>query len=244
MRLPIVLSLSVQHSSSVATQWIVPSAVPCHSACWSSLRLQRRIGVIDLAVGPLVVVGRVDQILVQRLAVDRQALAARLGDGGDAGAGGHVHHVERGAGHVLGEPQDAAEAQVLGQLIVHLGEVLEADAALADQLGVHVHDDVVVFGMDDAEPALLGQHLERLPDVAEIDHAAGARRQDVGGEDLERRIAGLDRLGELAGEFGRRLGMQHDVIGPVARAFSDEILVARLDRLLRRARRRANRRSR
>ena len=88
--------------------------------------------------------------------------------------------------------------------------------------------------MDDAKPALLRQHLERLPDVAEIDHAAAARRQDVGGEYLQRRIAGLDRLRELPGEFGRRLGVQHDVIGPVARALSDEVLVARLDRLLRR----------
>ena len=144
-----------------------------------------------------------------------------------------MHHVERGAGHALREPQDAAEAQVLRELVVDLGEMLEAHAPLADELGVHVHDDVVVFCMDDAEPAFLRQHLERLPDVAEIDHAAAARRQDVGGEDLERRIAGLDRLRELAGEFGRRLGVQHDVVGPVARALADKILVARLDRLLR-----------
>ena len=86
-----------------------------------------------------------------------------------------MHHVERGAGHAFGEPDDAAEAQVLRQRVVHLGHVLEADAALADQLRVHVHDDVVVLGVDDAEPALLRQHLERLPDVAEVDHAAGAR---------------------------------------------------------------------
>jgi hypothetical protein len=36
MRLPTVLSLSVQHSSSVAMQWIRSLAVPCHSAFWSS----------------------------------------------------------------------------------------------------------------------------------------------------------------------------------------------------------------
>ena len=86
-----------------------------------------------------------------------------------------MHHVERGAGHALGKPQHAAEAQILRQLVVHFGQILEADPALADELGIHVHDDVVVLGVDDAEPALLGQHLERLPDVAEIDHAAGAR---------------------------------------------------------------------
>ena len=59
---------------------------------------------------------------------------------------------------------------------MHLGHVLEADAALADQLRVHVHDDVVVLGMDDAEAALLGEDLEHLPDVAEVDHAALALR--------------------------------------------------------------------
>ena len=81
------------------------------------------------------------------------------------------------------------------------------------------------------EPAFLGQNLERLPDIAEIDHAAAARRQDVGGENLQCRVAGLDRLGELTGKFRRRLGMQHDVVGEVAGAFADEILVARLDGL-------------
>src|SRR5262249_57607529 len=59
-------------------------------------------------------------------------------------------------------------------------------------------------------------------------------RKDIGGEYLERRVAGLDRLGELAGEFGRRLGVQHDVVGPVAWAFPNEVLVARLDGLPRR----------
>ena len=57
-------------------------------------------------------------------------------------------------------------------------------------------------------------------------------------------IAGLDRLRELAGEFGRRLGVQHDVVGPVARALADEILVAHLDRLRAPRRRRANRQNR
>ena len=90
---------------------------------------------------------------MQRLAVDRQPLPTRLGDGGDAGAGGDVHHIKRGAGHAFGEPQHAAEAQILRQPIVDFGEMLKADPAFADQLGIHVHDDVVVLGMDDAEPA-------------------------------------------------------------------------------------------
>ena len=100
-----------------------------------------------------------------------------------------MHHVERGPGHALRKPQDAAEAQVLRELVVDLREILESDASLADELGVHVHDDIVVFCMDDTEPAFLRQHLERLPNVTEIDHAAAARGQDVGGEDLERRVA-------------------------------------------------------
>src|SRR5215472_8685204 len=107
--------------------------------------------------------------------------------------------------------------------------MLVAHAPLADELGVHVHD--VVFRVNDAESTLLREHLERLPDIAEVDHAAAARRKDIGGEYLERRVAGLDRLGELPGEFRWRLGVQHDVVSPVARAFADEVLVARLDRL-------------
>ena len=145
-----------------------------------------------------------------------------------------MHHVERGAGYAFGEAQNAAEAQILRELIVDFGEMLEADAALTNELGVHVHDDVVIFRMDDAEPALLRQHLKRLPDIAEIDHAAGARRQDIGGEYFQRRITGLNCLRELAGEFRRRLGMQHDVVGPVAGAFADKVLIARLDGLERR----------
>src|SRR5262249_51277009 len=88
--------------------------------------------------------------------------------------------------------------------------------------------------MNDPESALLRQHLERLPDIAEVNHAAAARRKDIGGEYLERRVAGLDRLSELAGEFGRRLRMQHDVVSPVTWAFPDEVFVTRLDGLQRR----------
>jgi hypothetical protein len=108
-----------------------------------------------------------------------------------------VHHIERGAWHAFSKPQDAAEAQVLRQLVVDFGKVLEANSSFADELGVHVHDDVVVFGVDDAEPALLRQDLERFPDIAEINHAAGARWQDVRGEYLERWVASLNCFREL-----------------------------------------------
>src|SRR5258708_34951310 len=105
--------------------------------------------------------------------------------------------------------------------------MLVADPPLADELGVHVHDDVVVFCMNDAESALLRQHLERLPDIAEVDHAAAARGKNIGGEYLERRVAGLDRRSELPSEFVRRLGVQHEVVSPITWAFSGEFLVAR-----------------
>ena len=185
--------------------------------------------MIDLTVRALVVLGGVEHVLVQRLAVDRQALRARLRDRPDAGRGTDVHHVERGAGHVFREPQDAAEAQVLGKRVVRFRQMLEANPALADQLVVHVHDDVVVLGVNDAEAALAGEHLEGLPDVTEIDHPPGPAGQYVGREDLEGRVAGLDGFGELAGEGVRRLAMEHDVVGPVAVAAPDEILVPRLD---------------
>ena len=64
-----------------------------------------------------------------------------------------MHHVERRALDVFGEPDNPVERQVLAQRIVDLRHVLEADAVLADQLFVHVHDDVVVFGVDRGEPA-------------------------------------------------------------------------------------------
>ena len=72
------------------------------------------------------------------------------------------------------------------QRVVHLGHVLEAGAVLADQLFVHVHDEVVVLGVDRGDAAGLRQDLQHLPDVAEIDHAALAAGGDVGGEDLDR----------------------------------------------------------
>ena len=73
-----------------------------------------------------------------------------------------------------GQADDPVERQILRKRVVHLGHVLEAGAVLADQLFVHVHDDVVVLGMDDGDAAGLRQDLQHLPDVAEIDHAAPA----------------------------------------------------------------------
>src|SRR5262249_21445118 len=114
---------------------------------------QRRIGVVDLPIGALVVFGGVTQVLVQRLAIYGQFLPARLHDGGDAGRGGDVHHIEGGTGDAFGKPQDTAKTQVLRQSIVNVGEMLEADPAFTDQLGIHMHDDVVVLCVDNAKPA-------------------------------------------------------------------------------------------
>jgi hypothetical protein len=74
---------------------------------------------------------------VQGLPVNGEALPPGLADRGDARGSRNMHHVERRAGHAFGESQDAAEAEVLGQAIVDLGEILKADPAFADQLGIH-----------------------------------------------------------------------------------------------------------
>ena len=57
-----------------------------------------------------------------------------------------------------------------------LGHVLETDPSLPDQLPIHVHDDIVVLCVDDAQAAMLGEHLEHLPDIAEVEHANVAER--------------------------------------------------------------------
>src|SRR5215469_6650832 len=109
--------------------------------------------------------------------------------------------------------------------------MFKTNATLTNQLRVHMHDDVIVFRMDDAKAAFFRQNLKRLPDVTKINHAAAARRQDIGREYLQRRVTRLDRLRQLTRKFRRRFGMQHDVIRPVAGAFSHEILVTILDGL-------------
>ncbi|NJK90211.1 MAG: hypothetical protein HC923_13035, partial [Myxococcales bacterium] len=60
---------------------------------------------------------------------------------------------------MLGQPDDAAEGQVLRHGVVHLGHMLEAGPALACQHVVHMHDDLVVLGMDRADAALALQHF-------------------------------------------------------------------------------------
>jgi hypothetical protein len=71
-----------------------------------------------------------------------------------------VHHIQRGTFDIGREANDPVERQILRQRDVHLGHVLEAGPILADQLFVHVHDDVVVLGVDRGDAAGLRQHLQ------------------------------------------------------------------------------------
>jgi hypothetical protein len=77
--------------------------------------------VIHLPIRTLIVLGRVEQVLVQGLPVDGQLLSAGLTDGGDAGGSRNVHHIEGRSGHALGKSQNAVKTEVLGQPIVDLG---------------------------------------------------------------------------------------------------------------------------
>ncbi len=86
--------------------------------------------------------------------------------------------------------------------------------------------------MDRGDPPGLGQNLQHLPDVAEIDHAALARGGDVGGEDLDARVPGGDRFGELRQDLRGDLALHHRVKGVVAMAVAGPFLLAPLDRLL------------
>ena len=96
-----------------------------------------------------------------------------------------MYHVERRPFDILRKPDHPVEGQVFRQGVVHLGHVLEADAVLADQLLVHVHDDVVVFGVDRRDAALLRDDLQHLPDIAELHHPPLAVRANIGGEHLD-----------------------------------------------------------
>ena len=65
-------------------------------------------------------------------------------------------------------------------------------ASLTLQLVLHVGDDVVFFGMDGHDAAVLAHLLENLPQVSHGD--AGVK----GREDLEAGDSGLDGLTDLA----------------------------------------------
>ena len=115
---------------------------------------------------------------------------------------------------------------------MHFGHVLEAGPVFAEQLLVHVHDEIVVFGVDSGDAAGLRQYLQHLPDVAEIDHSALAAWGNVGREDLDAWVPGLDRLGQLRQQLMRQLTLHHRVKRIVAMAIAGPFLLPPLDRLL------------
>ncbi len=142
-----------------------------------------------------------------------------------------MHHVHRRTLDAFGETDDPVERQILRQRGMRRGQILEAGAVLARQLLVHVHDKIVVLGMDAGQPAGLGDRLNHLPDVAERHHARHARRGDVGGEHLDRGIARLHRLGDLAELALADRVEQHQVQTVIAVAGAVPILEPQLDRL-------------
>ena len=129
-----------------------------------------------------------------------------------------MHHVKRGAGHMFRETHDAAEGKVFRKRIVHLSHIHKPGTVFAEEFGIHMHDNVIVFGMDHAKPTLGGKHLKHFPDIAEIHHAALAGRGDVGGEDFRGGVAGFNRLAQLCGEIRRQIAFHHDVESVIAGA--------------------------
>ena len=171
---------------------------------------------------------------MQRFAVDRMTACARFANRLHARGCAHVHHVDGGF-HLFGQADDPAKREILGERVMDFRHVFEAGAAFAEQLFIHVHDDVVILGVDDPESALTREHAEHFPDIAKADHPALAARGDVGGENLHRGIAGPDGLGHLIGEADGEQTLDHQVIGEVGMAAPDPLFVAGLDRSLDRA---------
>src|SRR5258707_13935429 len=111
-------------------------------------------------------------------------------------------------------------------------KILKTHPAFADEFAVHVHDDVVVLGVDNAETAMSREHLKHLPYVAEIDHASAAAGCDIRGEYLHRGIASLNGFSELPGNVGRKIAFHHHVISIIAITGPTPILIASFDSIL------------
>ena len=86
---------------------------------------------------------------------------------------------------------------------MHLRHILKPCAIFAEDLGVHMHDNVIVFSVNHAKPAFVRQHLKHFPDIAEIHHAALAGRRDIRREDFRGGVAGFNRLTQLRRDIGR-----------------------------------------
>ena len=129
-----------------------------------------------------------------------------------------MHHIKRRPRHMFCQAHDAAEGKVFRKRIMHLRHILKPCAIFAEDLGVHMHDNVIIFGVDHAKPALGREHLKHFPDIAEIHHAALAGRRDISREDFRGGVAGFNRLTQLRRDIRRQIAFHHDVIGVVARA--------------------------
>ena len=73
---------------------------------------ERRVGVILHSVGFAVVFGAEAGVVVQRFAVNRQALRARFAHGVHAFARAHMHEID-GTALVFGQPYSAAKGHIL-----------------------------------------------------------------------------------------------------------------------------------
>ena len=116
------------------------------------------------------------------------------------------------------QAHDTTEGKIFRKRIMHLRHILKPCAVFAEDLGVHMHDNVIVFSVNHAKPAFARQHLKHFPDIAEIHHAALAGRRDIRREDFRGGVAGFNRLTQLRRDIGRQIAFHHDVIGVVARA--------------------------
>ncbi len=188
--------------------------------------------MIDLSIRTAVIVLVVEQILVQSLTVHRQLFSPSFFNRSDARGCTDMHHVQRSTFNVFGQPQYPAERQVLRQDRVHFSHVLETGSTLLKQTTVHVHDQVVVLGVDYSETTGSSHGLEHFPHVAEVNHSPASARRDVCCEYLDRRIAGLDDFRYGIDQFQRHTATEHQVIGIVAVAAPLPILVTTTDGLL------------
>ena len=165
----------------------------------------------------LVVLGVEARVLVQRLAVDGLAVRARLADGVHALLGRGVHEVH-GRAHRARQRHRAAEGEQLGQLGVDEVQVRAVHPPFgAEALVVELHEVFVLAVYDHQAPGRRDL-LHEIADPAEVEAIAlplGMRRQHVGGEDLEARIARADRLGNLLEDLQIEVAGHRDVVGVV-----------------------------
>src|SRR5215467_10992857 len=161
--------------------------------------LEGGIGVGAEPARRLVVLRVEAGVLVESLAVHGQAEGARLTNGLHPFPRRGVDEVDGGV-HGPRQRDGATEGQQLGELGVDEVHVRPVHAAfLAEALVVELYE-ILVLAVDDHDAPVLGRLLHGEADAPEVETVAGALRmrgQHVGGEDLERRMPGLDRLGHL-----------------------------------------------